>query len=792
MKLSRKWLSEFTDIKATDKEYADAMTLSGSKVENIERLGAEISNVVVGRVLTIERHPDSDHLWTCSVDVGQEAPLQIVTGAQNVRAGDLVPVALHGSTLPGGVKIKKGKIRGVASEGMLCSLKELGLDKNDFPYADEDGIFILQEDCKPGDDIKGVIGFDDTIFEFEITNNRPDCLSIIGLARESAVTFGTELKLKTPEVKGSGGNISDYLDIEIEDSDLCPRYTARVVRNIKIGPSPKWMRQRLRACGVRPINNIVDITNYVMLEYGQPMHAFDYSCIEGNKIIVRTARVGETLETLDGNQRKLNTNMLVIADEYRPIGIAGVMGGANSEITDKTTTVVFESANFNGPSVRRTSTALGMRTDASSRFEKGLDPLGTLPAVERACELVEMLGAGEVVDGIIDVVAADIKTVTLPLEADKINALLGTNIPEEFMVKVLTALGFTVENGIITVPSWRLDIEHYSDIAEEVARFYGYNVIEPTMFRGAVVEGGLTARQSMERRLGELCRGIGFTEILTYSFIGDSDYDMLHIPKDSPQRKSMKILNPLGDDTSLMRTTALPSMLEVLGRNSSYRNREVWLYELARVYIPVEGAILPDERVKLVLGAYGENEDFFTLKGCVEAILSSQRIASPEFKAVTDNPSFHPGRCAEVSFGGRVLGIMGQIHPKVQENYGIDLPVYVAELDVATIFDLRAPEPSYKPLPRYPSVYRDLAIVCDADTPVAAISRVIKEAGGRLLKEAELFDIYTGSPIPEGKKSVAFSLEFRSEEQNLTDAEVNPLIDKILKHLNDELGAQIR
>jgi len=792
MKLSRKWLSEFTDIKATDKEYADAMTLSGSKVENIERLGAEISNVVVGRVLTIERHPDSDHLWTCSVDVGQEAPLQIVTGAQNVRAGDLVPVALHGSTLPGGVKIKKGKIRGVASEGMLCSLKELGLDKNDFPYADEDGIFILQEDCKPGDDIKGVIGFDDTVFEFEITNNRPDCLSIIGLARESAVTFGTELKLKTPEVKGSGGNISDYLDIEIEDSDLCPRYTARVVRNIKIGPSPKWMRQRLRACGVRPINIIVDITNYVMLEYGQPMHAFDYSCIEGNKIIVRTARVGETLETLDGNQRKLNTNMLVIADEYRPIGIAGVMGGANSEITDKTTTVVFESANFNGPSVRRTSTALGMRTDASSRFEKGLDPLGTLPAVERACELVEMLGAGEVVDGIIDVVAADIKTVTLPLEADKINALLGTNIPEEFMVKVLTALGFTVENGIITVPSWRLDIEHYSDIAEEVARFYGYNVIEPTMFRGAVVEGGLTARQSMERRLGELCRGIGFTEILTYSFIGDSDYDMLHIPKDSPQRKSMKILNPLGDDTSLMRTTALPSMLEVLGRNSSYRNREVRLYELARVYIPVEGAILPDERVKLVLGAYGENEDFFTLKGCVEAILSSQRIASPEFKAVTDNPSFHPGRCAEVSFGGRVLGIMGQIHPKVQENYGIDLPVYVAELAVATIFDLRAPEPSYKPLPRYPSVYRDLAIVCDADTPVAAISRVIKEAGGRLLKEAELFDIYTGSPIPEGKKSVAFSLEFRSEEQNLTDAEVNPLIDKILKHLNDELGAQIR
>jgi phenylalanyl-tRNA synthetase beta chain len=792
MKLSRKWLSDFTDIKASNKEYSDAMTLSGSKVESIEVLGAEISNVVVGKVLTIERHPDSDHLWICSVDVGEEAPIQIVTGAQNVKVGDLVPVALHGSTLPGGVKIKKGNLRGVKSEGMLCSLKELDLDKNDFPYAEEDGIFILQEDCKPGDDIKSVIGFDDTVFEFEITNNRPDCFSIIGLARESAVTFGTELKLKTPKVKGSGGNILDYIDVEIEDSFLCPRYTARVVKNIKIEPSPKWMRQRLRACGVRPINNIVDITNYVMLEYGQPMHAFDYSCIEGNRIIVRTARVGETLETLDGNLRKLTTDMLMIADEYRPIGIAGVMGGANSEITDKTTTVVFESANFNGVSIRRTATALGMRTDASSRFEKGLDPLMTLPAVERACELVEMLGAGEVVDGVVDVIAADIKTVTLPLEKGKINALLGTDIPEELMVKVLTDLGFTVKNGIIAVPSWRSDIEHYSDIAEEIARFYGYNVIEPTVFKGAAVEGGLTARQAAERSLGELCRGIGFTEILTYSFIGDSDYDKLRIPKDSSLRRSLKILNPLGDDTSLMRTTGLPSMLEVLGRNSSYRNREVRLYELAKVYNPVDGAILPDERTKLVLGAYGESEDFFTLKGCVEAILKSQRITEPEFAAVSDNPSFHPGRCAEISFGGRVLGIMGQIHPKVQDNYGIDMPVYVAELDLETIFESKGPEPSYRPLPRYPSVYRDLAIVCDSDTPVAVISKVIKEAGGKLLKEVRLFDIYTGSPIPEGKKSAAFSLEFRSDEQNLTDAEVNPPIDKILKQLNEELGAQIR
>lgn len=792
MKLSRKWLSEFTDIKATDKEYADAMTLSGSKVEGVEVLGAEISNVVVGRVLTIERHSDSDHLWICTVDVGRENPIQIVTGAQNVKAGDLVPVALRGSTLPGGIKIKKGNLRGVKSEGMLCSLKELGLDLHDFPYAAEDGIFILQEDCKPGDDIKGVIGFDDSVVEFEITNNRPDCFSIIGLARESAVTFGTELKLKAPEVKGSGGDIMDYIDIEIEDSKLCPRYTARVVKNIKIEPSPKWMRQRLRASGIRPINNIVDITNYVMLEYGQPMHAFDYSCVEGKKIVVRTARAGETLETLDGNFRKLSADMLLIADAYRPIGVAGVMGGGNSEITDKTTTIVFESANFNGVSVRKTATALGMRTDASGRFEKGLDPMGTLPAVQRACELVEMLGAGEVVDGVVDVVAADIETVTLPLEKDKINTLLGTDISGQFMVKVLTDLGFTVENGIITVPSWRPDIEHYSDIAEEVARFYGYNVIEPTVFRGAAVEGGLTAQQAAVRSLGELCRGIGFTEILTYSFIGDSDYDKLHISPDSPLRKSLKILNPLGDDTSLMRTTGLPSMLEVLGRNSSYRNREVRLYELAKVYIPIDGAILPDERTRLVLGAYGENEDFFSLKGCLEAILKSQRITEPEFTAKSDNPSFHPGRCAEITFGGKVLGIMGQVHPKVQESYGIDMPVYAAELDLDIILESRPPEATYKPLSRYPSVYRDLAIVCDADTTVAAIGKVIKLAGGALLKEVKLFDIYTGSPIPEGKKSAAFSLEFCSEEQSLTDVDVAPLMERILELLEKELGAQIR
>ncbi len=792
MKLSRKWLSEFTDIKASDKEYCDAMTLSGSKVEGFEVLGGEISNVVVGKVLSIERHPDSDHLWVCRVDAGLEAPVQIVTGAQNVKSGDLVPAALHGSTLPGGIKIKKGKLRGVESEGMLCSLKELGLDRHDFPYAVENGIFILEEDCRPGDDIKKVIGFDDTVVEFEITNNRPDCFSIIGLARESAVTFGTELKLSAPEVRGSGDDIMNYIDIEIENAALCPRYTARVVKNIKIEPSPKWLRQRLRASGVRPINNIVDITNYVMLEYGQPMHAFDYACVEGKRIVVRNAREGETLETLDGNLRKLTPDMLVIADAVRPIGVAGVMGGGNSEITEKTVTVVFESANFNGVSVRKTAAALGMRTDASGRFEKGLDPLGTYPAVQRACELVEMLGAGEVVDGVIDDIAADIRTVTLPLEPSRINALLGADIKEDFMVKVLTELGFKVENGIITVPSWRSDIEHYSDIAEEVARFYGYNVIEATSFRGAAVQGGLTERQALERSLSQLCRGIGFTEILTYSFIGPSDYDKMLIPESSPLRKSLRILNPLGDDTSLMRTTGLPSMLEVLGRNFSYRNKDVRLYELSKVYIPVEGEVLPDERVKLVLGAYGAKEDFYSLKGCVEAVLGFLRVRGAEFTLKRDDNSFHPGRCAEISLGGKTLGVIGQLHPKVQENYGIETPVYAAELDLRNVLDSRQPEATYKPLSRFPSVYRDLAVVCGEDVTVASLEKHIVSAGGRMLRAANLFDVYKGAPIPAGKKSVAFSLEFCSDEQSLTDTNIAPLMEKILKVLKSELDAEIR
>jgi phenylalanyl-tRNA synthetase beta chain len=789
MNLSRKWLSAFTDISASSKEYADAMTLSGSKVEMTHELSTEIKNVVVGKVVAMEHHPDSDHLWVCQVDVGKESPIQIITGAQNVNVGDLVPTALHKSLLPGGVKIEKGKLRGLVSNGMLCSIGELNLDLHDFPYAIEDGIFILQEDCKPGDDIRPIIGADDSIVEFEITNNRPDCLSIIGLARESAATFNTELHIPTPTVKGSGGDIHAHLAVEIKNPELCPRYTARMVKNIKIEPSPKWMRQRLRASGVRPINNIVDITNYVMLEYGQPMHAFDYACLDGGKIVVRTAATGETLNTLDGNARNLTTDMLVIADSRKPVGVAGVMGGANSEITENTKYVVFESANFNGISIRKTAIGLGMRTDASGRYEKGLDPQNTYPAVQRACELVEMLGAGEVIDGYIDIIGQEYTPRTLKLEPEKINRLLGTDISVEFMKKTLIKLGFEINSDTVTIPSWRSDVEHYSDIAEEVARFYGYNVIKPTMFSGEANMGGFTEKQSLERHIGYLCRGMGFSEIYTYSFISPSAYNKLRVPKDSTLRNGPIILNPLGEDTSVMRTTSLPSMLDTLAHNISFRNENVRLYEIARVYRE-SGETLPDERQIITLGAYGDT-DFFAMKGCVEALLRELRIKNVTFTADSENPSYHPGRCAIIRSGDTIIGTMGQIHPVVAAAYNLG-ETYTAELDFQILLTCRAAETSYIPLPRFPAVTRDIAVVCDTAVTIAQLTDCIKRGGGTLLREVTLFDIYTGAPIPAGKKSTAFSLKLRADDQTLTDEHADETTKNILALLEQELGAVIR
>lgn len=795
MKLNRKWLNEeFVDLSGVpDREFVETMTIAGQKVETYERLDAELRNVVVGRVVSITRHTNSDHMWVCQIDVGAGEPVQIVTGAQNVHEGDLVPVAQHNSWLPGGVHITKGKLRGEVSNGMLCSLKELGLTLNDFPYAIEDGIWILQEDCKPGDDINTVIGNDDTVVDFEITNNRPDCYSILGLAREAAAAFNKPMRHHDPVVRGgAAGELSELLEVEVPAEDLCRRYTARMVRNVKIAPSPKWLRQRLRANGVRPINNIVDITNYVMLEYGQPMHAFDYRYVGSGKIIVRRSEPGETLTTLDGNVRTLTPGMLVIADETKPIGLAGIMGGENSEIMDDTVDVVFESANFNGTSIRQTALALGMRTEASGKFEKNIDPLLTLPAVDRACELVELLGAGEVMDGVIDVLNDIPEPRTIELEPDRINALLGTDISEADMVEYLRRLEIPVEGNEIRVPSWRPDLVGMADIAEEVGRLFGYNNIPTTTFRGAATEGGYTEAMKLENRAGSLCRSLGYSEILTYSFVSPSIFDQIRLPEDSSLRNAMRIQNPLGEDASIMRTVALPSMLAILARNNAYHNDAVKLYELAKVYLPKPGQILPDEPKHLVLGTYGEHEDFFKMKGEIEAFLRGMNVPEARYTAEKHNPTFHPGRCARVSVGGVDLGCFGQIHPLVARSYGIDGEIFAAELNFTALLSLQLPEKTYTPLPKYPAVTRDIAVVCGEAVTVAALSDCIRAAGGKLLRSVELFDIYRGKGIASGSKSAAFRLTLRADDRTLTDADSDGVVSAVLAALEKELNAKLR
>lgn len=795
MKLNRKWLNEeFVDLSSVpDREFVETMTIAGQKVETYERLDAELRNVVVGRVVSITRHTNSDHMWVCQIDVGAGEPVQIVTGAQNVHEGDLVPVAQHNSWLPGGVHITKGKLRGEVSNGMLCSLKELGLTLNDFPYAIEDGIWILQEDCKPGDDINTVIGNDDTVVDFEITNNRPDCYSILGLAREAAAAFNKPMRHHDPVVRGgAAGELSELLEVEVPAEDLCRRYTARMVRNVKIAPSPKWLRQRLRANGVRPINNIVDITNYVMLEYGQPMHAFDYRYVGSGKIIVRRSEPGETLTTLDGNVRTLTPGMLVIADETKPIGLAGIMGGENSEIMGDTVDVVFESANFNGTSIRQTALALGMRTEASGKFEKNIDPLLTLPAVDRACELVELLGAGEVMDGVIDVLNDIPEPRTIELEPDRINALLGTDISEADMVEYLRRLEIPVEGNEIRVPSWRPDLVGMADIAEEVGRLFGYNNIPTTTFRGAATEGGYTEAMKLENRAGSLCRSLGYSEILTYSFVSPSIFDQIRLPEDSSLRNAMRIQNPLGEDASIMRTVALPSMLAILARNNAYHNDAVKLYELAKVYLPKPGQTLPDEPKHLVLGTYGEHEDFFKMKGEIEAFLRGMNVPEARYTAEKHDPTFHPGRCARVSVGGVDLGCFGQIHPLVARSYGIDGEIFAAELNFTALLSLQLPEKTYTPLPKYPAVTRDIAVVCGEAVTVAALSDCIRAAGGKLLRSVELFDIYRGKGIASGSKSAAFRLTLRADDRTLTDADSDGVVSAVLAALEKELNAKLR
>ena len=717
MDLSMRWLKDYVDIgEVSMRDFSEAMSMSGSKVEGWKTEFDEVKNVVVGKILSVEKHPDSDHLVICQLDVGQEEPVQIVTGASNVHAGDIVPVALHKSELPNGVKITKGKLRGVMSNGMLCSLGELGLTKGDFPYAIEDGIFLIEEDCQIGQDIASALGCNDTTVEFEITPNRPDCLSVIGLAREAAATFHKPLNLHQPEVKGCGDDVHDYLSVEVQNKELCQRYVARVVKNVKIGPSPRWMRERLRASGVRPIDNIVDITNYVMLEYGQPMHAFDIEYVKGHKIIVRNARTGETIQTLDGVDRTLSEEMLVIADEEKASAVAGVMGGENSGIHEGTHTVVFESACFKGSSVRVTAKKLGMRTESSSRFEKGLDPQNCLPAVMRACELVEQLGAGEVVDGVIDVDNSGYQPTVLHLDPAWINTFLGTSISREKMEEILKNLQFGIDGENIIVPSFRGDVQHKADVAEEIARFYGYNNIPTTTAKGNP-EGGYSDYQQFERTVNQNMLAQGMYEIMTYSFVSPKEYDRIRLPKDDPKRESVVILNPLGEDTSIMRTNAIPSMMLILAKNYNNRNGAVSLYEIGNEYIPVAGEQLPDEVPNLILGMYGEDRDFFALKGVVENLFDTLGIEDYDVEACHDNPTFHPGRCAVISKDGEEIGIIGEIHPLVCANYGINTRVYVGRLRMRKLYALQGAEKKYHPLPKFPASTRDLALLCDDSLP---------------------------------------------------------------------------
>ena len=791
MDLSLRWLGDYVDTGVTPKQFCDAMTMSGSKVECYSEEADFISNCVVGKILSVEKHPDADKLQICQVDVGGRT-VQIVTAATNVFPGALVPVALDNSTLANGVKIKKGKLRGVVSEGMFCSVAELGVTVHDFPYAVEDGILIIEECCKPGDDIRTALGLNDTTVEFEITSNRPDCLSVIGLAREAAATFDKELHLPKPETENESGDINELLSVEVKNPVLCPRYVARMVKNIKIAPSPRWMRERLRASGVRPINNLVDITNYVMLEYGQPMHAFDYKYLKGGKIVVRNAAEGESITTIDGTERMLTPDMLVICDEEKPSCVAGVMGGEYSEIQDDTDTVVFESANFLGSSVRITAKKLGMRTESSGRFEKGLDSRMCMDAVNRACQLVEMLGAGEVVGGYIDIDNANEAPVTVDFCPEWINRFLGIDIPAEKMVSILEKIGYKVENGVITVPSFRAgDTRHKADIAEEIARFYGYDVIPNTAVTGAA-QGGLTAEQKFEKRLGELLRANGCYEIETYSFISPKYYDKINLPEDSELRRSVVITNPLGEDTSVMRTTCVPSMLEVIARNYNNRNLAGRLYEMGKVYLPKETPdILPDERAVAVVGTFGDKEDFFALKGILNEAFEKLGVLGVEYSALRTDPAFHPGRCAEITVGEKKIGVIGEISPAVLENYGIGTRAYVASVDIADIFASRIVDKKFKPTPRFPASTRDLAVICDDEIPAASLEKAIRTGAGKLLEKVELFDVYKGASVAPGKKSVAYSMTLRAPDRTLTVEECDRAVAKVLKEL-EKLGAKLR
>lgn len=787
MKIPYRWLLEYVDINMDIKEVGDALTLSGSKVEEIIEKGKEIDRVVTGKLIKLEKHPDADKLQICQVDIKDEV-IQIVTGANNIKEGDIVPAALHGSSLVGGVKIKKGKLRGVESNGMLCSEAELGI-------ADESsvhGIMILPENTPIGVDIKEILGLDGGVIDFEITSNRADCFSVYGIAREASATFNLPLKPVELDFEGNSDNINNYLCVEVKD-ELCRRYIAKMVKNVNIKPSPDWMQQKLEEAGVRAINNMVDITNYVMLELGQPLHAFDYRDIADKKIIVRRAEENEKLKTLDGNERTLDSSMLVIADDQRAVGVAGVMGGENSEIKEDTKAIVFESANFNGPNTRITSKKLGLRTEASSRFEKDLDPNLAEIAINRVCHLVELIGAGEVVGGVIDIYPEVIKPHNISVSSKWINEFVGIAADVKQMKSMLQSLGMEVEGEEtlnIEVPTFRQDVKINQDVAEEIARLYGYDKIPSVKMSGETVEAVWTEDQKLTKLVKNTMTASGLYEGLTYSFLSPKVYDSINAPADSSLRNNVIIRNPLGEDFSVMRTTTLPSMLELLGRNYSRDNKNVGLFEIARVYIPGNEQ-LPDERDKLVIGLYG-NRDFYSLKGIIENLLNELGIDKAEYVRETENPAFHPGRTSKLLIRKQEAGVIGEAHPDVAENYGIDERVYIAEIDLRLVFQAAKVERKYKALPKFPASQRDIAMLISDEVPVSEIDSVINRAGKELIEKVELFDVYKGKQIPEGIKSVAYSIIYRAENRTLKDEEVNRVHEKVVNAIVEKFDAQLR
>lgn len=804
MNTSLSWIKAYVpDLDVTAQEYTDAMTLSGTKVEGFEKLDADLEKIVVGQILSIERHPDADKLIICQVNVGTET-VQIVTGAPNVKEGDKVPVVLDGGRVagghdgkmtPGGIKIKKGKLRGVESCGMMCSIEELGSNREMYPEAPEYGIYIFPEDTVVGESAIKVLGLDDVVFEYEITSNRVDCYSVLGIAREAAATFGKKFVPPVVTETGNDEDAHDYIKVTVKDTDLCPRYTARIVKNIKIGPSPKWMQRRLASNGIRPINNIVDITNYVMEEYGQPMHAYDYDTIAGHEIVVRRAEKGEKFITLDGQERTMDDSVLMICDGEKAVGIAGIMGGENSMITDDVKTMMFEAACFDGTNIRLSSKKVGLRTDASGKFEKGLDPNNAEAAINRACQLIEELGAGEVVGGMVDVYTTKKEPVRVTFEPDKINALLGTDISGEQMLKYFEPLGLEYDAAAneIIAPTFRHDIFRTADLAEEVARFYGYDNIPTTLPRGEATTGKLPFKLRIEEVARDIAEYCGFSQGMTYSFESPKVFDKLLLEADSPYRKAIRISNPLGEDFSIMRTISLNGMLTSLAFNYNHRNKNVRLYELGNVYLPGELPLkeLPEERMQFTLGMYGEG-DFFVMKGVVEEFFEKAGLHQKvTYDPKAGKPFLHPGRQANIIYGGEILGYLGELHPEVADNYGIGEKAYVAVLDMPKVVENASFDRKFEGIAKFPAVTRDISMVVSREILAGQIEAMIRQRGGKHLESLQLFDIYEGAQIKKGFKSMAYSLVFRAKDKTMTEDEITSAMKKIYNGL-ESMGIELR